>query len=419
MSRFAVSRSSLVRVGFVLFLLVAFIGFTPLVERNPKLELLNPSEGSWQRQIAFLGLAVLVAIGSLNAARRWVGDRMLVVAALTLVWCLITLSWSPAPAVGFRRIVLTMVVIFTTFACVGKLGAKDAMDIFAKLVSLLVVVSVVTGLIVPAAIHQIGELDTELVGAWRGVFTHKNDAGFVAAIAAMCALYQCRERFDPKWVVLLLVSVVFLVLSRSKTSIGLLMPSLLLGRLLAWAQERGHGRVVALLLTLLVGLAFVVMMLAMDNEAGGLFDDPEAFTGRAAIWQVLLEMFVDRPITGFGYGSIYGVGSLSPLYDYAGGWISFVAHGHNGYFDLAVSIGFIGLIGATIAFVLMPFQNLLSVGGDDQLRRLLLSMLVFVALHNLMESALLDRARLEWVTLLLICAASLDLRRSKLNAMVR
>src|SRR6185503_11198729 len=77
-------------------------------------------------------------------------------------------------------------------------------------------------LVVHQAVHLSDETDPGLVGNWRGLYYHKNIAGAVTAITALLWLFHAIE--TKKWIPCLMFAgaVAFAVMTRSKTSIGLL-----------------------------------------------------------------------------------------------------------------------------------------------------------------------------------------------------
>ncbi|GGD76846.1 hypothetical protein GCM10011357_34870 [Lacimicrobium alkaliphilum] len=121
------------------------------------------------------------------------------------------------------------------------------------------------------------------------------------------------------------------------------------------------------------------------------------------IWQVVGNIITDNPILGVGYSSVYHVGMGSILFDYADSWVEFVAHGHNGYLDLVLYLGFVGLFGYLFFFIYPYFKYSLiltreKLSVDDSI--IVLSSVfvgVFFVLHNMTESSFFDTTRHGWV----------------------
>jgi O-antigen ligase len=83
-------------------------------------------------------------------------------------------------------------------------------------------------------------------------------------------------------------------------------------------------------------------------------------------------------------------------------WLLTVAHSHNGYLEVLVTTGFVGLSLCVVAFLFVPLRRLLRSNIPNG--ALIFSVLVYCVALNLTETALLERDRPEWVVLLLAVA---------------
>jgi O-antigen ligase len=149
------------------------------------------------------------------------------------------------------------------------------------------------------------------------------------------------------------------------------------------------------------------------------FDDPDIFTGRGAIWQVLIASARDHPLQGVGYGSFWNIGSLTPATDYSRDiWVALNVQGHNGYLDALAQIGLVGLALMVIALVIVPLRQLLATDGQDdvRLRGYLFSMLTFVVFYNVTETVFLRQDKPIWVMFLVVLAV---LRQPDVHAPAR
>jgi O-antigen ligase len=145
-------------------------------------------------------------------------------------------------------------------------------------------------------------------------------------------------------------------------------------------------------------------------------EDPNEFTGRAAIWAAELRYIADHPLLGAGFGTLTDARSQSPLHTYVSGWVDAASHGHNGYLQILVTIGSVGFVLAMLALVLAPARRLWALDlKDDAFRPMLFSLFVFALLHNVMESDFLEGDSLVWASLLLVIAALNATRRYSLT----
>jgi len=326
--------------------------------------------------------------------------------AVLLVWCLASSLWSAEPDVVARRAVLAVIFVTSLTLSVETLGAEGTLRTWYALAAGIIVADIVSCLLIPNAVHQANDFEAGLAGDWRGLHSHKNSAGSFAATAALLSLYFAQQRRRFIDVALCMASVVFLILTRSKSSIGILPLAVAAGFAYRAARRNTLNAAIALCATALfiLGLAFV---LTIEWQAlAALLEDPTQLTGRSAIWQAELAYFRDHPLLGAGFGTFGNTGVRSPLFYYVGAnWLSEIGGGHNGYLEMLVTLGGIGLAIGLVAVVIVPlflFSRPVAPEGRDR-HALLFALFAFVLLHNVMESDFIQTSS-QWGQLLLVIA---------------
>ena len=262
---------------------------------------------------------------------------------------------------------------------------------------------------IPQAVHMQGETDVALIGAWRGLYTHKNIAGSMGAMTAIAFLMSprlspglYRELLD---IAVAVAAVAFTVMTRSKSSLGLLAISLALGLVYRLAWKKDLDRTIAVVAALLFVVVAAVFVVADQDAIVRLLADPAEFTGRTEIWQAEAAYIRDHPVLGAGFGTFADTGGLSPLHNYIGNsWVGAVSHGHNGYLQLLVTIGSVGFLLAFASLIVVPLLTFWQRGGDLKMKAMLFALFVFLALHNLMETDFLEGDGVTWVMFLLMLA---------------
>jgi O-antigen ligase len=396
---------------FIALLLLAFVGMQPFAIRNPATDLqTGPYQmtggGDAIRQIVYL--LVFATVATFAFLRRGLGVVTAVPLLLSalLAWCLLSSLWASAPDVAMRRAALAIVVAVSTMLCVDTLGTERSMRLWWFVLAGVLIVNWLSIAFVPQAIHLSGEQDPGLVGDWRGLYFHKNIAGAVSAISAIVfffSWFRTRRWID---IVLCAAAVGFVVMTRSKSSLGLMPLAVLAGLAYRYAWRRGLDRTIVAVLGVLAALALVTFLLADADAIARMLEDPTEFTGRAAIWQAELAFVRDHPLLGSGFGTFADTGSLSPLHNYvAGSWVEAVAHGHSGYLQLLVTIGGIGFLLTILALVVVPALRFWRQDGSDLgVKSMLFALFVFFVLHNFMETDFLEGDAPAWVAFLLMLA---------------
>ena len=116
------------------------------------------------------------------------------------------------------------------------------------------------------------------------------------------------------------------------------------------------------------------------------------FTGRTDVWQFVSERLTQRPLTGFGFAAFWG----TPEVVYGMGqnevWANTAGHAHNGYLDLALTVGIPGAVLGFLWLVVLPLMDFYrSPRGRSAapLEMLFLRVCLFAAYASCFENQLL------------------------------
>jgi exopolysaccharide production protein ExoQ len=404
------SETWIVEAAFVVFLLLVFVGLTPFAPRMPAILRLGASgttgSGDIMRQISFLGAFSVLAFGAFRKFGTEAIGLIPLTLGLLLIWCVASSLWAAEPAVTFRRAGLEVVIVLSAIWGIETLGIERSLKILRVILAGVLIVNWISIPLLHNAIHQPGELDPALVGAWRGLYYHKNIAGSVTAISAMVFLFFAVDQKSRVDWLLFFAAAVFVVMTKSKSSIGLLIPALLAGAVYKAAWKNSLDRSIAAVVALIAGVLVLAFALVDWDDIARFISDPQEFTGRTAIWQAEFAFIADHPIFGAGFGSFTDTGAVSPLHNYVSGdWIEAIAHGHNGYIQLIVEIGIVGFVLAILALVVQPALAFWRHDGIPvPFKAFLFSLFAFMAFHNFMESDFLQGDGAVWVSLLMLIA---------------
>lgn len=405
-------QERILSVFYVFFLYLCFVGLLPFGPR--KIYALDETGGGdFYQQVIFLALAGIFS-GFIFIRQNWRVIRIVgLLAILATGWALISSIWSETPGISFRRSVFAIVVMLIVYTSTSLLGPRRIFNLLFYVLFGLILASIISGPIVPNAVHREGMSGAEdLIGLWRGVFIHKNIAGSSAALLILLASQQLIYSNLIKnkihlWAALIL-STLLLFLAFSKTSILLIVPTSVFSAFLYFFIAERTIMYRALLTTIILMVIVLVVGSFAYLDITSIVNDPKAVTGRSAIWSAILKMIDDRPLLGFGYGSVFEVGQATPLKNYTPKeyslqWISGVSNAHNGYLQVAVEQGYIGLILVITAFILIPFKSVIfSASIPKVFLPSLLAIMTFFLFHNLFEATLFIRNSPTWVAFLIM-----------------
>ncbi len=380
----------------ILCLLGPFMSFSDLP---------GAGEGSPARQLGYGVVVILVLIGirPLAAPKRILVIPFFII--LALAWCWLSITWALAPGIAVRRIVLTMMIIWSIFAIVKYAGYQQPVQIIRVFLVLLLVTNLATSLLFPdLGIHHVNEPgDKGLIGDWRGIMTHKNFAGPPTVLVILFFVFDAKQIPTVLRATVVAAACYFLVYCQSKTSVGIGVFALIVG--IVFTQFRNRYRPLLIILFALAGAAAGVMAFVYQDPLAGNFTDERSFTGRPLIWKALYDYWTVHPWLGSGFGSFWNIGANSPINHYATGWVTQITVGHNGFLDLLVQVGIPGLALVVFATIIVPLHRLLS-NPDDFAQRsaLVISVLVFCVGHNSTETTLFDRDAIGQVFLMFAIA---------------
>ena len=404
-NNFVFSNSRLFATLLGLFLTITLVGFLPFSSRNTLVDVEASGSGSLIRQIIYVLIFGLSMLLFALSKKRLVIVRLPWPIIIVFVWSLFSLSWSLVPMIGFRRLMLAFIVCSVLYNLVFSLGVDKAFKILVFVIIGLTVVSLLAGIVIPAAIHQPNDREASIVGDWRGIFVHKNNAGLIAALAFILAFNQLVSSKQKLWAVITGLTGLMLLLTGSKTSLILCLPSLAVGYFVKHYLLESNRSVKSILiagiyLIILFIFCFILLNWQLAEEA---LADPTAFTGRAGIWDVMLKVISENPLFGHGFGSLFSVGNNSPLAryttDYTFEWVLGVAHAHNGYIEIIASIGAIGLGVGLYAFLIKPLKLFFKLPSQYTAPYIMpiVALLFFMICHNSFETSLFNGARQGWI----------------------
>jgi hypothetical protein len=353
----------------------------------------SSGQGNILRQLIY----ALIFAAALFCARISLRPKALVDMPLTLLitlaWFLVSLSWASNPGVGARRLVLTLLVIWSVFLLSSTVGYQGMVQSIRRVLPLVLLANFCAVLLLPGwAIHQAAvEGDPSIVGAWRGVLMQKNFAGVASALTIIFFAFDAGKIGRTyRWTVIVMAAI-FLYQTNSRTSMSLLIASMAIGFLYRFYRPY-YRWMWSVFLALSVPLLVFIIVENRELMAAP-FADPDAFTGRVHIWMALLNYAGDHLLLGSGFGSFWNAGEPHPLAPYTRGWVlNKISSGHSGFLDLLAQTGLPGLILSIFSAFLAPLWIFMKHETAHPGRAgLLLALIMFCFAQNLTESGLFDR----------------------------
>jgi O-antigen ligase len=384
------------------YLLHALVGAHPLTEASVGDRL----EGSSLERVLALALFALAVVVA-SSRRRETAARLAASPGLLAVVgiCVASALWSRYPDLTLRRSIPLGIVTFAAVAIAASARDLRALHtvLFAALTGM-ILLNVLAVVAAPSiAITDIGV---------RGIYTQKNVAGYVAMLAVLCGAAWTLGAQTRGRVVLgalgTATALIFLLVTRGKTSIGLAALALGIGGVMVLAERLGARFALFTLACALFALALAAALFAaIDFDLGRALEfafGDASFSGRDELWVFARRAIGEAPWLGHGYGAFWDVGAVDdPLARLEPGtWLGDVETGtinqaHNGYLELSLHIGIPATIVAALTMVwgaAAATRRALARGSPRGERAAFAAMAAILWLylaHNLTEATLFMR----------------------------
>jgi exopolysaccharide production protein ExoQ len=303
-------------------------------------------------------------------------------------------AWSSEPLYTARRgIVLSVLTAFAIYVA-SCFEWDEQLDLFGWLSVLAVAGSAFMAVFIPSY----GISQDMHWGSVKGLFQHKNIMGGMMVFAIL-TMFLAKPKGIPAWLrnTSLIGACLLLVLSNSATAIVTMVVCIAMYPILHLIRVSGKKTLplwIPLVPVVAMGGYLVALNLGFLAEATG---RSATLTGRIPMWNAVLSAIGRHPWLGYGYDVFWHNYSIDlAKMKYTLQFLPF--HAHNGYLDILLSIGVVGLVVFLGGFVTYAWRagKLLQ---SDEIRgaKWPLFVLLFFAVYNLATSALLRPMTFFWI----------------------
>jgi O-antigen ligase len=344
-------------------------------------------------------LAVFAFANRLHLVLRAVTPTLI----LVFLWFACSAIFSAYPPLAARRLVLASFVIFQ--AAMFLLLPQDRTH-FARLLTigaLIVLFLCYAGVIFAPrlSIHQASDIaEPQLFGGWRGFFAHKNGAGAAMGILIIFGVYVFRIFSALLGSLIVALAAVFLIFTESKSPMTLLPLAFLFAFVLVRLRRPAAKVFAASIVPVIIAVLTIgsVKFDAVHAVVEKLMSDP-TFTGRNDIWEFTLDHIAQHPIIGFGYQAFWGTSELVNSWTWLESWGYRASDAHNGYLNIAVMTGLVGLALALCWAFVQPLRDHIRTPPDrfdPALNMMFLQTWLFALYLSGFESELFNNGSVVW-----------------------
>ncbi len=324
---------------------------------------------------------------------------------LLYLFMAVSMLWSQFPEVALRRWVRTMGDLIMVLVILTEVDVEASVQwMLRRFAYLLVPLSVI---LVKYYRHLGVAYDySGRFEMWIGVTTHKNSLAQVAAVAALFFIWAFLRKKATLFDIPVMVMALWLLAgsrtSNSVTSIlAFLLGSVLMVAFIRMKNVKALATFIALVLPLLFLTEVVLEVFLRSSiffevlESSG---RDESLTGRTDLWVEVIRIGMNHPFVGAGYGTFWMGDLTHNLWDIFP-WRP--GQAHNGYIDLFVETGFVGLL-LIIAIVVRGIKSSwLMIANGDEYGKLRLIWIVLIIMYNISESSFTKPTTILWFLFLL------------------
>ena len=193
---------------------------------------------------------------------------------------------------------------------------------------------------------------------------------------------KINNRINKTAVFMMSISILMVLLSKSST--GILIIALFLPVFIFIKNDK-RSNILLIISAIFSSLLPIINFNSsiLNSIVGGVFNKNISFSGRRYIWDYALSHFTTNPFIGNGFNSIDSLfkGKVIPIYERA------AAHSHNGFLEVFLQNGFLGLI-LILIIIFIFFKSIICFSEFE--KRLLKTYIIIFIIFNSMEPYLLQ-----------------------------
>ncbi|WP_088239443.1 O-antigen ligase family protein [Calothrix rhizosoleniae] len=196
--------------------------------------------------------------------------------------------------------------------------------------------------------------------AWSGIYTHKQILGRQMGIAALSFIFHILNKKLNKLIIAtgLFFSVAIILLSQSKSGLLIILFSILIMPIYKFIVKQKNNRLLfSLILFLFVSIISCLVFFNIEYILVDFWGKDLEFNGRLPLWQLCFDKISEQPWLGYGYRGFWN--SSAGNYVLSNSWAALLPefqegninfHAHNGFIDILLEIGSLGLLTFFIHF---------------------------------------------------------------------
>jgi len=360
-------------------------------------------------QAVLMALALIVLIRRSSKLRRVLSANAPILGFFA--YCLISILWSDFPDVSIRRLAKALGDVLMVLVVVTDRDRLAPIKLASRVGFLLIPTSILLMKYFPEYARGFDDITGE--GTYTGVTTSKNSLGMICLVFGLASVWSFwlayrgkrADRFRKMLAHGTVIAMVLWLLHGAHSMTSLSCFALAIGLMVATSFPRVLRRpaTVHFLVFTVILVSFAVLFLGVGGGALQLMGRDSSLTGRTAIWKVVLDAD-QNPWFGTGYECFWLGDRLQKMWTVYRG----INQAHNGYIEIALNLGYVGLLMLLFAIFAGYRRIAASLREDTELGKFRLAYFVVAVIYNFTEGAFKMMAPM-WIMLLLSIMAMSEL----------
>ena len=276
-----------------------------------------------------------------NLNRNWIVFPFLIFSGISVFW-----------SVYLEISLLRWLILLFTIIIGGYFGMKYDIKEIVKILSVFGIFILIFSAILVFFVPRVGVMNyISIQGAWKGMYWHKNHMGLIATFINILFLiniiysFQSKEKQNFFWGSLYLFSLLFIYQS---DSVAAYFTTLLLhGVILLTIIQLKFRKKIRRSHYIYIFVALIIASFILFNNLDiifGIFNRNPTLTGRIPMWAYLFDTYISKqPIVGYGFNAFWYLESHRVAMQEAAGYASPIVIADNGFIDILVNTGYVGL----------------------------------------------------------------------------
>ncbi len=319
--------------------------------------------------------------------------------AIVVLWPFLSILWSVDPAATIQR----GVALFGASLVGIHLAWRFPPSRLVRILGTAFILAAVGSAVLIFAVPSLGRMTTETwVGAWRGLYFHKNSLGLAMAAGATILLFALREARGAERIFFAVgLALTLFLLAGARSTTALLAFTAMTG-LMLWARGVRHRPTTAWLFTLLAAAMILIAALPLLSAAGfraamQILGKNAELSGRLPLWELVLQASSLRPWLGYGYEAFWNPDA--PLVRWIAQSLRYTPfYSHSGVMETLLNGGRVLLVLVLLLYVttLIRAYLFMRAAPREPSAALPLVFCMFFIFANFSESKILLRNDLVW-----------------------